>query len=110
MDGNIDMNMVMRQAKKMQGDLLRAQEKLAATEFEATAGGGAIYIKINGKKEILELKILPEIVDPSDIETLQDAITSAVSEVIKQADEAAANELGKLTGGLNPGAFYLLVS
>ena len=107
MDGsNIDMNAVMRQAKKMQGDLLRAQEKLAATNFEATAGGGAVYVKINGKKEILEFKLSPEIVDPNDIETLQDAIVAAFTEVIKQSDEAAASELGKLTGGMNTGGMF----
>jgi DNA-binding YbaB/EbfC family protein len=86
--------------------MLKAQEALNEQEFEASVGGGAVSVKANGRKEVTELKISPDAVDPDDVEMLEDMIVSAVNEVLRKADEAQANNLKGLTGGLNiPGLF-----
>ena len=86
--------------------MLRAQQELEEKEIEATAGGGAVSVKISGKKELLELTISPEVVDPDDIEMLQDLIIAAVNEGMRKADEMSAQQMSKLTGGMNiPGLF-----
>lgn len=103
--GGMDLNNIYKQAKKMQEDLLKAQAELAEKVFEVTTGGGAVKVVINGKKQVSSITIAKELVDPDDIETLQDTIMSAVNEAIKQADEAAAASMGKLAGGLNTGLF-----
>lgn len=104
MPGN--MNNMIKQAQKMQQDMLRAQQELEEKEIEATAGGGAVSVKISGKKELLELTISPEVVDPDDIEMLQDLIIAAVNEGMRKADEMSAQQMSKLTGGMNiPGLF-----
>ena len=95
--------------KKMQEDTANTQAELEAREFDIAAGGGVINVKINGKKEILSVKLDPEIVDPDDIETLEDLITAAVNEAIKTVETTSAEEMQKITGSLNipgmPGLF-----
>jgi len=101
-----NMNNMMKQIQKMQKEMEQTQKEVETTEFEATAGGGAIKVVISGKKEILSITLEPEIVDPDDIEMLQDLIIVAVNDAIKNADEALNNNMSKLTGGMNmPGLF-----
>ena len=92
---------------QMQERMNAAQEEVEATEFTATAGGGAVEAKVNGKKEVVALTIKPEVVDPEDVEMLQDLVVSAVNEAIRQADEAMEKSISGVTGGLNLGAFGL---
>lgn len=99
--GGFNMNEMLKQAQKMQENMAKAQEELAKREFEASAGGGAIKVKVNGRNEILSIELQPSIVDPDDIEMLQDLILAAVNEAIRTATEASSNEMGKLTGGMN---------
>ena len=96
-----NMGNLMKQAQKMQKDMEKKQEELAEKIVETTVGGGAVYVKANGKKEILEVKIKPEVLDPDDVEMLQDLILVAVNEVIKKAEDMYTSELGKITGGLS---------
>ena len=92
--------------KKMQEDMMNTQAELEAREYDIAAGGGVINVKINGKKEILSVKLAPEIVDPDDIETLEDLITAAVNEAIKRVEDTSAEQMQKITGNLNlPGLF-----
>lgn len=104
MGGN--MNNMMKQVQKMQKQMGEMQAELETREVEATAGGGAIKAVVNGKKELLNIEIQPEVVDPDDIEMLQDLIIAAVNEAAKKADEMMEKEMGKITGGMNiPGMF-----
>lgn len=106
MGGMGNMSNMIKQAQKMQEEMMKAQEELNEQEFEASVGGGAVSVKANGRKELLEIKISPEAVDPEDVEMLEDMLVSAVNEALRKADEAAANNLKGLTGGLNiPGLF-----
>jgi DNA-binding YbaB/EbfC family protein len=90
----------------MQEDMQIKQAELDAKEYEVSAGGGVVKVKINGKKEVLNIDIDPEIVDPDDIETLQDILVAAVNEAIKKVDTTNDAEMGKITGGLSmPGLF-----
>jgi len=91
----------MKQAQKMQEKMLRMQEELAAKTVEATAGGGMITAVVNGKYELVSLKIEREVVDPEDIEMLQDLIVAAVNEGVRKSQEMAQEEMAKVTGGLN---------
>ena len=101
-----NMQQLARQAQKLQQQMAEKQEKLEASEYEASAGGGMVNAKVSGKKELIALTIKPEAVDPDDVEMLQDMIVAAVNEAIRQADEASEREMGSLTGGLNiPGLF-----
>ena len=93
--GGINMNQLMKEAKKMQADMEKSQEELAAKEFEATAGGGAITVKVGGNKEIKEIKLQKEIVDPDDVEMLQDLIVSCINEALRKVDSAANAQMGK---------------
>lgn len=103
--GNI--NNLMKQAQKMQKDMAKLQEELEDKTVEATAGGGAITVVATGKKEIKEINIKPEVVDPDDVEMLQDLVLAAVNEALRQADEMVNSQMSKLTGGLGgmPGLF-----
>ena len=102
--GNI--NNLMKQAQAMQKQMEEMQKEVEAAEFEASVGGGAISVRVNGKKEVLGINIKPEVVDPDDVEMLEDLVLSAVNEALRQADEETANKMGKLTGGLKmPGLF-----
>jgi hypothetical protein len=93
--GGMNINQLMKEAKKMQADIEKSQEELAVKEFDATAGGGAIEVKVSGAKLIKEIKIKPEVVDPDDVEMLQDLILTCVNEALKKVDSAQASELGK---------------
>jgi len=104
--GGANMNNMIKQAQKMQQDMLRMQEEMEQSEFEATSGGGAVTVKMSGKKELTAISIKPEAVDPDDVEMLEDLILTAVNEVIKKVDSASANKMSSITGGLNiPGMF-----
>ena len=104
--GPSNMQSMIKQAQKMQEDMAAMQAELESREYEVAAGGGVINVKINGKKEILSVKIDPVVVDPDDIETLEDLITAAVNEAVKKVDADSAGEMQKITGGMNiPGLF-----
>ena len=104
MPGN--MNNILKQAQKMQENMQKMQEELEAKEVEASVGGGAVTVKANGKKEVIDIAIKPEVVDPDDVEMLEDLVLSAINEALKKADEETSSKMGKLTGGLNiPGMF-----
>lgn len=95
------MNAMIKQAQKMQADMEALQEDLDAREYEIAVGGGVVGVKINGKKEILSIDIKPEIVDPEDIETLQDTLVAAVNQAIKKVEETNSAEMQKITGDIN---------
>jgi len=104
MPGN--MNNMLKQVQKMQKEMEQAQSKIEEIELEVTAGGGAVTVKVNGKKELLNIAIKPEVVDPDDVEMLQDLIVAAVNEALRKAEEVASKEMSKITGGMNiPGLF-----
>ena len=101
-----NMNNMIKQAQKMQQDMLRAQEELESKTVEATVGGGSVKVEVSGKKELVSIHIQPEAVDPEDVEMLEDLILAAVNEGMRKAEELAASEMGKITGGMNlPGLF-----
>ena len=93
--GGMNFNSLMKEAKKMQADMERSQAELATKEFETSAGGGAINVKVSGEKMIKEIKIKPEVVDPDDVEMLEDLILTCVNEALRKVDSAQAAELGK---------------
>ena len=93
--GGMNINQLMKEAKKMQADMEKSQEELVSKEFEASAGGGAINVKVSGNKEIKEIKIKPEIVDPEDVEMLEDLVMTCVNEALRKVDAAQAAQLGK---------------
>ena len=93
--GGMNINQLMKEAKKMQADMEKSQEELVSRDFEATAGGGAIYAKVSGDKQIKEIKLQKDIVDPDDIEMLQDLIMTCVNEALRKVDSAQAASLGK---------------
>ena len=99
--GPSNMQAVLRQAQKMQEDMAAKQEELEAREYEVSAGGGVVNVKINGKKEILSVKLAEEIVDPDDIETLEDLIVAAVNEAVKKVESTASAEMQQITGAAN---------
>ena len=104
--GPQNMQAMLRQAQKMQEDMTALQEDLDSREYDISAGGGVVNIKINGKKEILNIEIKPEIVDPDDIEMLQDILTAGINEAIKKVETTNSEEMSKITGSLNiPGLF-----
>ena len=93
--GGMNLNNLMKEAKKMQADLEKTQTEIAAKEFESTAGGGAITVKVSGKKVIKEIKLNKDIVDPDDVEMLQDLILGCVNEALRKVDSAQAAQFGK---------------
>ena len=101
MPGN--MNKLMKQAQKMQRQMEEGQKELEAKEFSAKAGGGAVEVTVSGKKEVLRVQLSQEVVDPDDIEMLQDLIMAATNEALRMADEANNELMGKMTGGLGGG-------
>lgn len=105
--GPQDMNSLMRQAQKMQEDMAAKQTELEERTYDISAGGGMVNLTINGKKEITSLSIKPEIVDPDDIETLEDILTAAVNEAIKRVEDTNSEEMSKITGSIPsvPGLF-----
>ena len=104
--GPQNMNAMIKQAQKMQEDMAALQEDLDAREYDVKAGGGMVEVKINGKREVLAVSIKPEIVDPDDVETLEDIIVAAVNEAIKTVDSTNEAEMSKITGSFGlPGMF-----
>lgn len=104
MGGN--MNNLLKQAQKFQQQMEQVQKDLELKEYSVSTGGGAVVVVANGKKQLLDIKIKPEVVDPDDVEMLQDLIISACNEALKKAEDETANEMKKLTGGMNiPGMF-----
>ena len=93
--GGMNLNNLMKEAKKMQADLEKNQQELAEKEFEASAGGNAVSVKVNGQKQILDLKLQKEVVDPEDVEMLQDLIVTCINQAFKQVDDAQAASMGK---------------
>lgn len=97
---------MLKQAQKLQSDMMKMQEELGAKVVEASAGGGMVTARVNGKQEILEIKIDKSVVNPEDVEMLQDLITASVNEALNKSKEMVTGEMSKLTGGLNiPGMF-----
>ena len=93
--GGMNINSLMKEAKKMQADLEKSQQELAVKEFEASAGGNAVSVKVNGQKQILNLNIQKEVVDPDDVEMLQDLIVTCINQAFKQVDDAQSASMGK---------------
>ncbi|HEY8350387.1 MAG TPA: YbaB/EbfC family nucleoid-associated protein [Clostridiales bacterium] len=104
--GGANMNNLMKQAQKMQRDMEKLQAELQERIVEATAGGGAVKVVATGKKEIKEITIDPDVVDPDDVEMLQDLILAAVNEALRKAEEMVSSEMAKLTGGLGLGGLF----
>lgn len=104
-----NMASMLKQAQQMQQDMAAKQEELEAAEYEVSAGGGMVTVRINGKKELLSLDVKEDIVDPDDIETMTDIILAAVNEAIRKVEDTAAEEMGKITGQMGmpgmPGLF-----
>ena len=98
--GPANMQSMLKQAQKMQEDMAAKQEELEAAEYEVSAGGGVVNVKINGKKEVLSVKLAEEIVDPDDIETLEDLIVAAMNEAIGKVEKISAEEMQKITGSI----------
>ncbi len=104
MPGN--MNNLMKQAQKMQRQMEESQKELEEKEFVATAGGGAVEVTVSGKKELTKVKLSEEVVDPDDIEMLEDLIMAAVNEAFRKVEEETQNSMSKLTGGLGLGGGF----
>ena len=106
MPGGMNQAAMMKQAQKLQQEMLRMQEEQENKTYTAAAGGGMVKASVNGKHEVLALEINPEAVDPDDVEMLQDMIMAAVNEAMRTADAEAANNMSRLTGGLNLGGMF----
>ena len=101
-----NMNSVLKQAQKMQEEMERIQQETEEENIEATSGGGAVKVVVNGKKELVEIKLDPDAVDPEDVETLEDLIMAAVNEAVKKAEDMMEERMGAITGGMSiPGLF-----
>ena len=106
MPGGMNQAAMLKQAQKMQQEMLRMQAEQEAKTFTAAAGGGMVAATVNGKHELTNLEIKPEAVDPDDVEMLQDMVIAAVNEAMRAADTEAANNMSRLTGGLNLGGLF----
>ena len=106
MPGGGNQAAMMKQVQKMQQEMLRMQEELESKTYNATTGGGMVTATVNGKHEVLELAINPEAVDPDDVEMLQDMIIAAVNEAMRAAETDSANNMSRLTGGMNLGGLF----
>ena len=104
--GGMNQMQMMKQAQKMQQDLLKMQQEMETKEYEATAGGGVVTAVASGKRELLRITIDPEAVDPDDVEMLQDMVVAAANEALRKADAEQAASMSKLTGGLNLGGLF----
>ena len=106
LNGTANMNNMVKKAQKMQEDMARVQDELAEKEFTKQVGGGALSLVMTGDKQLKSVTLKPEVVDPEDIEMLQDLIISGVNELLKEVDDYGANEMEKVTGGVSfPGFF-----
>ncbi len=103
--GGGNMQQLLRQAQKMQADMEKAQQELENQELEVSSGGGMVVCKVTGKGELKSIKINPEIVDPDDVEMLEDTVCAAVKEALRQAEELKNQKMGKITGGMGGGLF-----
>ena len=101
--GGMNQMQMMKQAQKLQQEMQRMQEELEQAEYTAAAGGGVVSATVSGKRELTALVIDPEAVDPEDVEMLQDLVIAAVNEALRKAEDAASQNMSKLTGGLNLG-------
>ena len=106
MPGGMNQAAMMKQAQKMQQELLRMQEEQETKTYSASAGGGMVTATVNGKHELVNLEIKPDAVDPDDVEMLQDMVIAAVNEAMRTADAEAASNMSRLTGGLNLGGLF----
>ena len=106
MPGGMNQAAMMKQAQKLQQEMLRMQQEQEAASYTAKAGGGMVSATVNGKHEIVALSINPEAVDPDDVEMLQDMIMAAVNEAMRTADTAASENMSRLTGGMNLGGLF----
>lgn len=104
--GGMNQAAMMKQAQKMQQEMLRMQEELETKTYTAAAGGGMVKAEVNGKNEIVSLTINPEAVDPDDVEMLQDMVIAAVNEALRTAESDKANQMSRMTGGLNLGGLF----
>mgnify|MGYP002517257102 FL=1 len=104
--GGMNQMQMMKQAQKMQQDLLKMQQEMEEKQYEATAGGGVITAVVNGKRELVRVTINPEAVDPDDVEMLQDMVVAAVNEAMRKAEADSAQNMSRLTGGLNLGGLF----
>ena len=104
--GGMNQMQMMKQAQKMQQDLLKMQQEMEEKQYEATAGGGVITAVVSGKRELVRVTIDPEAVDPEDVEMLQDMIVAAVNEAMRKAEADQSANMAKLTGGLNLGGLF----
>ncbi|MDY2719466.1 MAG: YbaB/EbfC family nucleoid-associated protein [Candidatus Faecousia sp.] len=105
MGGGVNMNMI-KQAQKMQQEMLKMQAEMETREYEATVGGGMVTARVNGKHEVMSVTIQPEAVDPEDVEMLQDMVVAAVNEAMRKAEAEASAGMSKLTGGMNLGGLF----
>ena len=106
MPGGMNQAAMMKQAQKMQQELLRMQQEQETKTYTASAGGGMVTAIVNGKHELVDMQINPEAVDPDDVEMLQDMVIAAVNEAVRTADNDAAQNMSRLTGGLNLGGMF----
>ena len=104
--GGMNQMQMMKQAQKMQQEMLRMQEEMESKTYSAAAGGGMVKAEINGKNELVSLQINPEAVDPDDVEMLQDMVMAAVNEAMRAAETDKANQMSRMTGGLNLGGLF----
>ena len=106
MPGGMNQAAMMKQAQKMQQEMLRMQQEMETKTYTAAAGGGMVKATVNGKHQVVDVQINPEAVDPDDVEMLQDMIIAAVNEAMRTADAEAANNMSRLTGGLHLGGLF----
>ena len=104
--GGMNQAAMIKQAQKMQQEMLRMQEEMENKTYTAAAGGGMVTATVSGKHEVVGLQINPEAVDPDDVEMLQDMVIAAVNEAMRAADEDSANNMSRITGGLNLGGLF----
>ena len=106
MPGGMNQAAMMKQAQKMQQEMLRMQQEMETKTYTAAAGGGMVKATVNGKHQLVDIQINPEAVDPDDVEMLQDMVVAAVNEAMRTADSDAANNMSRLTGGMNLGGLF----
>ena len=106
MPGGMNQAAMMKQAQKMQQEMLRMQQEMETKTYTAAAGGGMVKATVNGKHQVVDIQINPEAVDPDDVEMLQDMVVAAVNEAMRTADSDAANNMSRLTGGMNLGGLF----
>ena len=106
MPGGMNQAAMMKQAQKLQQEMLRMQQEMETKTYTAAAGGGMVKATVNGKHQVVDIQINPEAVDPDDVEMLQDMVVAAVNEAMRTADADAANNMSRLTGGMNLGGLF----